>query len=76
MKRKYDNSIKDFESENIRDINLFRFRKNGELHGYNPLVFKKIQDLSKEKESIKKVENDLIYIRDLLKYSSKETIKF
>ena len=71
LKRKYDNSIKDFELGNIRDINLFRFRKNGELHGYNPQVFKKIQDLSKEKESIKKVENDLNYIRDLLKYSSK-----
>ena len=56
MKRKYDDSITNFKSKKIRDINLFRFRKNGELHGYNPLVFKKIQDLSKEKESTLKLK--------------------
>ena len=27
LKIKYDNSIKNFELENIRDINLFRYRK-------------------------------------------------
>ena len=71
LNRKYENSVNNFDSEVVQDINLFRFRKNGEMHGFNPIVFKKIQAISSRKESLKEVENDLIYIRDLLEYSSK-----
>ena len=72
LKSRYENSINTFKSSQIVDLNLFRFRKNGELHGFNPLVFKKIQNISRsELKVLKESEPELIYIRDALQFSSK-----
>ena len=56
----------------LKEIGLFRYRKSGEAHGYNPTVFKKIQYLGTNgKKPNTKVNDDRpIHIRDLLCYKT------
>ena len=52
----------------LNEIGLFRFRKGGELHGFNPTRFKKIHSISSQrnKNYIKVNDQGPIYLRDLL----------
>ncbi len=50
----------------LEEIGKFRFRKNGEAHGYSPNVFKQIHNISQNKQ-INVVKEDIpVYVRDLL----------
>lgn len=49
---------------------FFRYRRNGEKHGYAPEYFKPILQMAKKKEVKKGNSSDHIYIRDLLEIKS------
>jgi glutamate synthase domain-containing protein 2/glutamate synthase domain-containing protein 1/glutamate synthase domain-containing protein 3 len=49
----------------IEEIGRFRFRKEGEAHGFTPAVFKQIQNISQSKNNISENKNRVVYLRDL-----------
>jgi len=56
----------------LKERGLFRYRKYGELHGFNPTQFKKIHSISDKRKKYK-ISKDLshpIYIRDFLTIKS------
>jgi glutamate synthase (NADPH/NADH) large chain len=62
-----DKSKSAFENlQNIEESGRFRYRKEGETHGFAPLIFKNIHHLSQGND-LENIENETpIYIRDLL----------
>ena len=72
LKERIRLQIENNNSRILKEIGLFRYRKSGEAHGYNPTVFKKIQYLGTNgKKPNTKVNDDRpIYIRDLLCYKT------
>jgi glutamate synthase (NADPH/NADH) large chain/glutamate synthase (ferredoxin) len=55
------------QDQKFEEYGRFRYRKNGEQHGFPPTVFKNIQNIASGKNSAKNIEDDKpVYIRDLL----------
>lgn len=54
------------EKSNLEEIGRFRFRKEGEAHGFSPIAFKRIHNISQNKNLIYQEDENPIYIRDLL----------
>jgi len=50
----------------LPELGIFKFRKNGELHGYSPSQFKTIFKLAAGVQDAEFPKQDLIYLRDLL----------
>lgn len=56
------------EKQELEEIGRFRFRKDGEAHGFSPAAFKRIHNISQNKNLVFKEEDNLpVYIRDFLK---------
>lgn len=61
--------------EELQEIGRFRFRKDGEYHGFSPEVFKSIHKLAERKVERFNNENSVpIYIRDFLDIKKQSTI--
>ena len=64
------NAFKNESGKRMNDAGLFRYRKDGEAHGYNPKNFRQIQKGNDNKKiNIDDIDRP-VYIRDLLKYKS------
>jgi glutamate synthase (NADPH/NADH) large chain len=55
------------QDQKFEEYGRFRYRKNGEQHGFSPTIFKNIQNIASGKSYTKKLEDDKpVYIRDLM----------
>jgi glutamate synthase domain-containing protein 2/glutamate synthase domain-containing protein 1/glutamate synthase domain-containing protein 3 len=53
--------------QELEEYGRFRYRKNGEQHGFSPTIFKNIQNIALGNSNTKNTGNDKpVYIRDLL----------
>ncbi len=57
----------------LSEKGMFRYRKNGELHGYDPKTFRNIQNVASSKKLIKNINQDVVYIRDFLEVRAKRS---
>ena len=63
------------DSTRLKESGRFHFRKNGEKHGYNPDIFKKIQKSSRGEPVEKNGKPEQpIYIRDLISIKQKNSV--
>ena len=54
-------------NQKFEEYGRFKYRKNGEQHGFSPTNFRNIQSIASGKSNSKIIENDKpVYIRDLL----------
>jgi glutamate synthase (NADPH/NADH) large chain len=54
-------------NQKFEEYGRFKYRKNGEQHGFSPTNFRNIQSIASAKSNSKIIENDKpVYIRDLL----------
>ncbi|MCH7722733.1 MAG: glutamate synthase large subunit [Bacteroidetes bacterium] len=54
-------------NKKFEEYGRFRYRKNGEQHGFSPTIFRNIQNIASGKNNVKNIETDKpVYIRDLL----------
>jgi glutamate synthase (NADPH/NADH) large chain len=54
------------DKEELEDVGRFRFRKDGEAHGFSPIAFKRIHNISQNKNLVYKEEDLPVYIRDFI----------
>lgn len=62
------------ESRGLEEIGKFRFRKDGEAHGFSPGVFKRIHNISTGKAVKEEAHEVPVYLRDLLDFKTKKTV--
>ena len=62
-----EKSKKAFETEyTVEETGRFRFRKDGEYHGFSPMIFKGIHNISNQIEQSDLKNENPVYIRDFL----------
>ncbi len=71
-----DRNVKAFSNDNfdLEEIGRFRFRKDQELHGFSPDVFKNIQKASASNEKIIDENDKPIFLRDLFDFQNQVRI--
>ncbi len=58
-------------AESLDEVGRFKYKKNSELHGFAPTIFKRIRSISQgEKVQAEIPENGVVYIRDILGFKS------
>ena len=75
LKYLYSETNKTENKTNLEELGIFRYRRNGEKHGFSPKVFRKIQNISRNKPRPEKnkinTDEQIVYIRDFLDIRSK-----
>ena len=62
------------KKDDLEETGRFRFRKDGEAHGFSPSAFKKIHNVAQNKNLVFDEENNPVYIRDLLEIKKQNKI--
>tara|TARA_S200000501_G_scaffold54907_1_gene44999 strand:+ start:64272 stop:68768 length:4497 start_codon:yes stop_codon:yes gene_type:complete len=73
LSKRHDLAYNQGEKGLLSEKGMFRYRKNGELHGYDPKTFRNIQNTASSKKLIKNINQDVVYIRDFLKVKAKRS---
>lgn len=71
-----DKSKKAFSGNlELVEVGRFRFRKDGEAHGFSPTTFKKIHNISQNKNIAVTDEEQPVYLRDFLEVKKLKSIQ-
>jgi len=62
------------QGASLEETGRFRYRKEGEVHGFSPLIFKNIQNISQGKETNPEKNEHPVYIRNLFELVKKKKI--